>query len=359
MQDALNRLPTELWYLILNGSARGVPFLDPRYRVYARRVCRAWNALLSDAAPSDAVPINAIRPTAASADSWVSSKVLCASTLVDRILALDPWDDRDAVAAILAQAAPIHGWTATIPRSNNVDQHRRPIADLYQTPRSDPTSPVTRRRASSAAQHLFDCAIEMVRLDRPDEVLPLAYLALHSLAPVERGTFCRDPPLAGVPFGACERAAVTLWCRAFASGAVRVAAAFMDWTSGKLHAESAEFDSWGNLVNMLGMVWVIGTWGESACQGPNLDVFDTCAHRFFAYLRPVREAAHYGDLSLLRRLAATKWSRMDADHVAAHAIHGRGSRDAIDSIVAWLADEHGYVIQRVDGLPVAEKPCYP
>ncbi|AGO84493.1 F-box domain containing protein [Pandoravirus salinus] len=358
MQDVIDRLPTELCYHILNGSAHSVPFLDPRHRVYARQVCRTWHALLSDVAPSDAMVINAVKPLALDVGSWLSGKVLCASVLVERILALDPWDDRNALAALLAQAAPACGWTATIPRGDNVDRRRKPIADLCQTATSDPTSPVTRRPPSSTAQHLFDCAIEMVRLDRPDEVLPLVYLALHSLSPVEWSTFCRDPPLAHASLDAHQRAARTLWRHTFASGAVRVAAAFMDWTSGRAHAEAAKYDPWLRLLDLLGLEWPMGKWGEWACQAPNLDVFDVCVHRFFVDSRPVREAARHGHLGLLRRLAACEWRRMDIDDVAAHAIHGHGSRDAIDSIVTWLAAEHGYVIQRIGGRPVAEKPRY-
>ncbi|AVK76098.1 hypothetical protein pneo_cds_491 [Pandoravirus neocaledonia] len=357
MQDALDLLPIDLWYLALNGAAVAgeVPFLDARFRLNARRVCRLWNAVGSISS-ADAVRLARNKPAAASTEAWASGKMICASVLIEDIVELHPRDDCDRIVALLAHAPPA-GWPLYIPCPPKFfSAPREPVV----RPRHDASSR-SRTHQLKTTRHLFDCAIEAVRRDEPDTVLPLLYLASWSRAPGDQGSFCSADQSIECPrnFRANNEAAFVLWHWAFASGAVRVATEFMRRTTGCLNDSGIGGDPWLQLLGSIHWLWYSGWWIKSACESvAPLAVYDACSHRFCLYVDALERTAHSGNLGLFSRIAAVTQGRHVAcyNSVAANAIHGRGSPAAIESILGWLVDNHGYVVQRVDGRPVAQKP---
>ncbi|AVK77146.1 F-box incomplete domain containing protein [Pandoravirus macleodensis] len=360
MQDALDLLPIDLWYLVLNGAAVAgeVPFLDARFRFNARRVCRLWNAVVGSISSADAVRLARNKPAAVASEAWASGKMTCASVLVDDIVRLRPRCDHDQTVALLAQYAPPAGWPLYIPCPPKFfSAPREPVV----RPRHDASSR-SRTHPLKTTQHLFDCAVEAVRRDEPDIVLPLLYLASWSRAPGSQDSFCSADQSIECPrnFRAHNEAAFVLWHWTFVSGAVRVATEFMRRTTGCLNDSAIDGDPWLQLLGSIYHLWYSGWWIKSACESAApLAVYDACSHRYCLYVNALERTAHSGNLGLFSRIAASEYMHKECvypNSIAANAIHGRGSPVVIESILVWLVDNHGYVVQRVDGRPVAHKP---
>lgn len=92
-------LPPELVSLIVNGcDTVGRPFMHPRWRPVARAVCRTWRDIVQNPSAPDAARIatSLVDPRPSARQLWVSGRLLCASTVAERLaanpaLAPDAW----------------------------------------------------------------------------------------------------------------------------------------------------------------------------------------------------------------------------------------------------------------------------
>ncbi|AGO82841.1 hypothetical protein pdul_cds_690 [Pandoravirus dulcis] len=107
----INDLPLDVLDLLLNGDEHGLPALDARYRPTARLVSSRWRLVIETAGHGAKKALVAAAPADADAVRWRHGRVICASTLVDRLVHARGAGDIDAiVSAFLDAWAPTVSW---------------------------------------------------------------------------------------------------------------------------------------------------------------------------------------------------------------------------------------------------------
>lgn len=301
--------------------------------------------------------LTAANPTGADAAAWMGGRLICASTLVDRLVHAHSVDDMDAaVARFLDAWAPIVSWL-----------HAASVLALLEPP-----PPFSTRRASPLAtitMRAVDCKIARHVLDRVcARICADDSTSAHIAVPSWRRTFDRGV-LAAVAADYSETAMAflfrtstvlacdpTLTLDSTESLVEYIASQSWDHIAGHdaactaqallglikpapFHNTGDAHDLWRWMVCVIGWTYRKGAWTNVVARTSRFKVYDLCAPRQDFSIN-AKAAAHYANVDLLRRLPDHLYQ---GTKIIADVLDGPSSRGAAAAALDWLAAERAFV----------------
>nr|UMO78553.1 hypothetical protein [Pandoravirus belohorizontensis] len=359
----IDDLPLDVLDLLLNGDEHRPPALDARYRPTARLVSSQWRAIVETAGHRTKKALVAAAPAAGDAARWRRGRVICASTLVDRLVyTRDADDDNDIdaivsafldawapavswlhVASVLALLGPplpyttarVSGGALSFPPKEDVDRKvwEHALGRLCQ--RACIVDGSIACAGTLSWQCIFrDGVLAAVEADCSEAALALLYRASKALA--EDSTLPHD----AVGFFE-EHVGRPLWNRVVASGAARTAMTLIDLVCSLEYAVSrycnSPTDAWRIALCAVGWTCLRDDWVVPG------------AHVGGRFTATAKTAAHYASVGLLRGLPRpTGPSRGFPEYacrdtgLAAGILDGPSPRRAAIAALDWLATERAF-----------------
>ncbi|AGO84871.1 hypothetical protein psal_cds_831 [Pandoravirus salinus] len=354
---SIEDLPLDVLDLLLNGDGRLMPALDSRYRSTGRLVSHRWRMVIESTGHGAKKALAVAKPAGADAAAWMAGRLVCASTLVDRIAGTHDVDGINAVTEIFLKA-----WAPAVSAMCVVSV----LALLAPWPPhwNPPVSPFTMVATRHIDRQVADCALDRI-CARTSAAGPAG---THEAKPSWRRILCAGV-FAAIEADCSEAAAAflhrvsralthdpllpaddadifledhigtPLWDHVAARGSVRTAIGLLDLVNGAPLPSAHERDSWEGVLRTISRVYRRGAWVAVAARTNDFVVYDACAARQ-PFTVSVQPAAHYASIALLQRLPAHVGQSIA---IIAGILDGPSARPTAAAALDWLATERVFV----------------